>query len=106
MFTTTFPFLFNFLGTPELIIVILAIVILFGPKKLPELARSFGRMMRKVKDAREDVMSEIRKGGLDIDETKETFQKQFKDTQQEVTDIKQKVAEEFKRVNNTISREK
>jgi len=103
---TSFPYLFNFLGTQEFVLVILAILLLFGPHKIPELARGFGKMMRKVKDAREGVMSEIRKGGLDIDDTKETFHKQIKSAQDEVSDIKQKVEEEFKRVNNTISREK
>ena len=39
------------LGTPELIIIFLVILLLFGGRKLPELARSVG-----------DSMKELRKG--------------------------------------------
>lgn len=102
----TFPLLLNFLGTQEFLLVMLAILFLFGPKKIPELARSLGKMMRRVRDARENIMSEIRKGGLDVDETKETFQRQVLDAKKEVTDIKNEVQKEFDKVNNTISRTK
>ena len=102
----TFPLLLNFLGTQEFLLIMLAILFLFGPKKIPELARGLGKMMRHVKDARENVMSEIRKGGLDVDDAKETFQRQIKDATNEVTDIKDQVQKEFEKVNNTISRTK
>lgn len=100
------PLLLNFLGGPEVILIFIAIIYLFGPKKIPELARGFGRFMRQIKDAKENVMTEIRKGGLEADDAKETFHKQFQDTTKEITDIKKQVEEEFKSVNNTISRTK
>lgn len=102
----TFPLLLNFLGTQEFLLIMLAILFLFGPKKIPELARSLGKMMRKVRDARENVMSEIRKGGLDVDDAKDTFQRQIMDAKNEVSDIKTQVQKEFDKVNNTISRTK
>lgn len=102
----TFPLILNFLGTQEFLLVMLAILFLFGPKKIPELARSLGKMMRRVRDARENIMTEIRKGGLEVDETKETFQRQILDAKKEVTDIKNEVQKEFDKVNNTISRTK
>jgi sec-independent protein translocase protein TatA len=37
------------IGAPEIIIVLLVIVILFGAKKLPELARSLGRSSSEFK---------------------------------------------------------
>lgn len=37
------------IGTPEIIIIALVILILFGAKKLPEAARSLGRSMRILK---------------------------------------------------------
>lgn len=102
----TFPLILNFLGTQEFLLIMFAILLLFGPKKIPELARSLGKIMRKVKDARENVMSEIRKGGLEVDETKDTFQRQVLDAKNEITDIKDQVKKEFDKVNNTISRTK
>lgn len=102
----TFPLLLNFLGSQELILIMLVVLFLFGPKKIPELARGLGKIMRQVRDARENVMSEIRKGGLEVDDAKETFQRQVTDATKEVSDIKTQVQKEFDKVNNTISRTK
>jgi len=44
---TTFAFL-N-IGTPELLLVLLIVLLLFGSRKLPELARSLGSSMREVR---------------------------------------------------------
>ncbi len=102
----TFPLLLNFLSMQEVMLIMLAILFLFGPKKIPELARGLGKMMRQIKDARENVMSEIRKGGLDVDDAKDSFQRQITDAKNEVSDIKDQVKKEFDKVNNTISRTK
>ncbi|MBS1524561.1 MAG: twin-arginine translocase TatA/TatE family subunit [Bacteroidetes bacterium] len=39
------------LGAPELILIILAILILFGGKKIPELMRGLGKGVKEFKDA-------------------------------------------------------
>ncbi|MCC6546534.1 twin-arginine translocase TatA/TatE family subunit [Candidatus Sumerlaeota bacterium] len=39
------------LGTPELIIILLAILLIFGPSQLPKLGRMFGRGVRDFRDA-------------------------------------------------------
>ena len=39
------------LGTPELIIIMVVLLLLFGAKRLPEMGRSVGRGMREFKDA-------------------------------------------------------
>ena len=49
-----------FIGGPEIIIVLLFIVMFFGSKKIPELARGLGKAMREVKDASNDIKKEIR----------------------------------------------
>lgn len=38
------------LGTPELLIVLVLVLLLFGGAKLPQLARSLGRAQREFKD--------------------------------------------------------
>ena len=40
-----------FIGGPEVIIILLFVVMFFGSKKIPELARSLGKTIREVKDA-------------------------------------------------------
>ena len=45
----------------EILMIALVIVVLFGPNKIPEIARGLGQGVRKMKDAMEDVKSEIMK---------------------------------------------
>jgi sec-independent protein translocase protein TatA len=41
--------MFGKLGTPEIILVLVVILLLFGAKRLPEMARSFGQSLRILK---------------------------------------------------------
>lgn len=47
------------IGMPEMIMIFIVILLLFGAKKLPELARGIGKSMGEFKKAREDFESEI-----------------------------------------------
>jgi sec-independent protein translocase protein TatA len=60
IFGTTF--LFSMPGGGEWIFIILAIVLLFGGRKIPELMRGIGKGMREFKDAKDNVKSEIEEG--------------------------------------------
>gem|GEM_PF-249230 len=51
--------LFLDLGTGEVLIIILAIFLIFGPGKIPEMARSLGKFIGEIKRASEDVKNEI-----------------------------------------------
>lgn len=57
--------LFNIAGT-EIFVVILAVVILFGAKRIPEIARGFGKGIREFKNATSDIQEEIRKTTTEI----------------------------------------
>jgi sec-independent protein translocase protein TatA len=43
--------MFNGIGIPELAIVLLIVLVIFGPKRLPGLGRSLGSGMREFKDS-------------------------------------------------------
>ena len=43
-------------GTNEILIILAVALILFGPKKLPEIGRSLGQGLRELKKASRDVM--------------------------------------------------
>ena len=47
------------LGGPDLFIVLLIVLVLFGAKKLPDLARSLGQSMNEFRKAREDIDREL-----------------------------------------------
>lgn len=64
--TTFFP-LFGPLGAPEMVLIFLVMLLLFGAKKLPQLARGIGKSVGEFRKAREEFEDEIRKGGEDLD---------------------------------------
>jgi sec-independent protein translocase protein TatA len=43
------------LGAPEIILIVLALLLLFGGKKIPELMRGMGKGVREFKDAQNGV---------------------------------------------------
>ena len=67
--------MFLFISGPEIFIIILIVVMLFGADKIPEIARGLGKTMRQVKDATNDIKTEIKKSadkqGIDTDFTKD-----------------------------------
>ncbi len=68
-------------GWPELIIIFFIILIVFGPRKLPEVAEAMGKSIQKFKkaarDAREDVDSSLK------DAKKEEQQKRIDQTEKD-----------------------
>ena len=54
-----FEFGIGNLGGPDLFIILLIVLVLFGAKKLPDLARSLGQSMNEFRKAREDIDGEL-----------------------------------------------
>ena len=54
-----------FLGGWEWVIVLLAVLLLFGAKKIPELARGLGQGIKEFKKATKEVTDEIQKEPVD-----------------------------------------
>lgn len=88
------------LSIGEMLVIFLAIVVLFGPDKLPQIARDLGQGVRKMRGAMDDIKSEIMKEGdnpiseikKEIDKVKDQV-KEFDPTQQlrEEMDLKRYV---------------
>ncbi|KGE89092.1 MULTISPECIES: twin-arginine translocase TatA/TatE family subunit [Phaeodactylibacter] len=66
--------LFNFFG-PEMLVVLFAILLLFGGKKIPELMRGIGKGIREFNTARSSLESEL-KEGMDAAEREEAKKKE------------------------------
>lgn len=56
------------IGTSELMIIFLVALLLFGAKKLPELARGVGKAMGEFKAARREFEDEIRRAEYEVKE--------------------------------------
>lgn len=78
---------FLFIGGPEIFVIILIVVMLFGADKIPEIVRGLGKGMRQVKDATEEIKREInesaKKQGLDSEIVK--------DVNTEINDVKESI---------------
>jgi sec-independent protein translocase protein TatA len=51
------------LAGPDLIIILLIILVLFGAKKLPELARGMGQAVKEFQKAKDEFSDELHKAG-------------------------------------------
>ena len=58
--------IFNDIAGSEILLILVFVLIFFGSKSIPTLARTFGKTIRQIKDATEDVQNEIKKSGVDI----------------------------------------
>ena len=52
-------------GIWQILIIVVVIAVLFGAKKIPELARSLGRASQEYKKAKEDFLAEVNKPAED-----------------------------------------
>lgn len=60
-------FLFS-LGGPEMIVVLFAILLLFGGRKIPELMRGLGKGIKEFNSARATIETELKEGMKEMDE--------------------------------------
>jgi sec-independent protein translocase protein TatA len=78
-------------GGGELFFIVLIVIMLFGSKKIPELARGLGKGMREIKNATGDIQKEIRDGAREMNIPKNPL-----DIKQQVKDMVMKDDEEKK----------
>jgi len=62
--------MFGSIGMPELIIILVIALIIFGPRKLPELGRSLGRSINEFKKASNELRSTLEEE-IRVEETKD-----------------------------------
>ncbi len=56
----------NDISGSEVLLILVFVLMFFGSKSIPGLARTLGRTMRQIKDASSDLQDEIRKSGADM----------------------------------------
>lgn len=68
------------IGGMEWIIIVLIVLLFFGAKKIPELARGLGQGITEFKKASSSIRREIEKGSKDVDTTEKTDEESEKES--------------------------
>lgn len=66
------------IGTTELILILLIILLLFGAKKLPEISRALGRSLKEFKKGTKEIKDEV-EGTIRDESLKDEEKKEQKD---------------------------
>jgi len=77
---------FLFISGGELVVVALVFLLLFGSKKIPEMARGLGKGLREFRKAADDIKREIRESTPDIDTNLNDIEKDIKKTSEDLMD--------------------
>ncbi len=56
-----FPAFLGNIGWQELVLILIIVLVLFGPRRLPEIAEALGKSVRKFKASTRDAQDEIKK---------------------------------------------
>jgi Tat protein translocase TatB subunit len=75
------------IGLQELIVIFLVALLVFGPKRLPELAKTLGRGLGDLKRAFQDVKDQVEE---EFDETSKTIDTALKDEGQPPSDAEER----------------
>lgn len=83
------PLFLSDVAGSEILLIMVFVLMFFGSKSIPGIARTMGRTIRQIKDASQEVQDEIRKSTGDIkgdfnlqrmvDETKEDIERPFRE---------------------------
>jgi sec-independent protein translocase protein TatA len=63
--TITIASIMNLMG-PDMMVILLIVLLLFGAKKLPELARGMGRAVKEFSAARDEIERELSQPGSKV----------------------------------------
>lgn len=95
------------IGGGEFVFIILVVLMLFGSDKIPEMARTLGKGMQQLKNATNDIKSEIHRSA-DIDGLKKSFTEigsDDDDTSANITKEIEQVKEDIENMSGPIKRQ-
>jgi sec-independent protein translocase protein TatA len=55
-------------GGSEILVILLVALLIFGPRKMPEIGRSIGQALRELRRTSQDLMGQIERLGEEMDE--------------------------------------
>ncbi len=92
--------LFFDFGSGEILLILLVAFLIFGPDKIPEMARNIGKFINDIKRASEDIKTEISREGDRKDREKRLAEYEAKLAMQEnedpeiIVDVKEEVVDD------------
>jgi TatA/E family protein of Tat protein translocase len=83
--------MFGSIGFPEIILIFVVVLLLFGPKKLPDFAKTFGKAIREfrktINEAKSTIEEEIEKADLNIVADLKEIDRDIKDLNHEMKNL-------------------
>ena len=83
--------MFGSIGFPEIILIFVVVLLLFGPKKLPDFAKTFGKAIREfrktINEAKSTIEEEIEKADLNVAADLKEIDRDIKDLNYEIKNL-------------------
>ncbi len=97
-----------FISGAEIFFILFIVLMIFGADKVPEIARGLGKGMRQIKDATNDIKSEITKSaekeGIDFNAHKNTIRDFTNDITGNVSKEAGKIKDDIEKITGPIKR--
>ncbi|QAR31309.1 twin-arginine translocase TatA/TatE family subunit [Ornithobacterium rhinotracheale] len=85
-----FSVIIAFIGFQEIVFIIFIAVLIFGPSKIPEIARGLGEGVRAMREATDEIKREVMSSAQEIDPTREV-KDSVKEIQNEINEAKKEI---------------
>ena len=76
-----------FISGPEILFIGLIVLLVFGADKIPEISKGLGKGIRAVKDATDEVKSEIKKSAKSKGVDTESLKKDIENVKDKIDDL-------------------
>ena len=83
-----------FISGQEIVVIALAFLILFGSKKIPDMARTLGKGLREFRKAADDIKREINQSSNDLDNEVRKIKKDVQDGAGKIADDLRKAGDD------------
>lgn len=81
---------FSFIGFQEITVILVISILVFGPKKIPEIARGLGEGLRAMRQATDEIKREVMESAEKVDPSKD-YKKVHDDIESEINQAKKEI---------------
>ncbi|MRI62744.1 twin-arginine translocase TatA/TatE family subunit [Ornithobacterium rhinotracheale] len=85
-----FSIIIAFIGFQEIVFIIFVAVLIFGPSKIPEIARGLGEGVRAMREATDEIKREVMSSAEKMDPSSE-IKESVKEIQHEIDEAKKEI---------------